>query len=954
VEPSADEQKVEDATVTEDLNVSVQTNEDGSLVVSANNDSILIAASKGTFAVPAEFKILVVDADVPATLLSPSFEVAVDQDPLLPLEITLLAQTSSIKNEKISVYVIGNFAQENRQNYVLAGNDIKVVALGDGTSQVSFNTTESHAVFTIVTGKDVPAPISPAPPPTSFVAQKNASKPYSSVDLSWAAGAPGATTGYVLAYLAGNTAPTNCSKGTVIGTGVLGASTKHTVSSLKAETTYSFRLCSVITVGATSLVTPGLTSSAKTDKAPPPPIPQPGSFSINPIGNTLNTTPIVTWGVSANATSYDMKVSSSGADCATPEQSFGAIAATSKQLTTLSEGIYYICVTAKNGKNKDATNSGLSFAIETAPTPGNGGTILASNPQDNTIDLDWTLATDVTSADNTLQYRLYGSASNNIDTVANIEANGFAIGSYQTNMDSLQATGLAPAATYYFNVIVKDGAGFKSAYTAVSETTTGVLSTVEFQAGTPSAKEDSGTGTMTVVASAAIFGSVNYAVTGGTATSPADFPTTSGTLTFANETTKTFTINPASDTLLEGPETIVVTLSAPSGATLGARSSQTFVIADSEVPTTPMHFLYRDNSGVSELHQYTGVWNGSNDWTWTENATVIASDTVWALGSINTAIDENNVIHTTYGRDSDAKYSSSADWTTESLINAGTASLPAGNSGTIAVFDDKIHAISSDVDDSGATSDELDHLYFNGAAWSEEQTICSDSGSANLSCWNPDAAVQVGGNLHSVFVNVDSHNMYYRKRTTVPIWAAAAQVTDIPGCTRSFLGSIAVKKSNGTVHLVSTCDNGTGQPCKAYYLDSSWTPTLLGQVSATSCTEDLRYSPEIRLDSADNVHILFVNTDDEKIIYANNTSGAFVTETAVDATVTLTNAHMEVDSLGFVHMVYERGDGAPRDLVYRLRSGPGFWVQDVIATGSSQDLSDLVLNGVMGKSYWSP
>ncbi|MCQ6473432.1 Calx-beta domain-containing protein, partial [Vibrio parahaemolyticus] len=63
--------------------------------------------------------------------------------------------------------------------------------------------------------------------------------------------------------------------------------------------------------------------------------------------------------------------------------------------------------------------------------------------------------------------------------------------------------------------------------------------------------------------------SVNYATGNGTATAGSDYVGTSGTLTFANGvTSKTFVVRIKNDKLAEGNETVILTLSAPTGGAL--------------------------------------------------------------------------------------------------------------------------------------------------------------------------------------------------------------------------------------------------------------------------------------------------------------------------------------------------------------------------------------------------
>ncbi len=83
------------------------------------------------------------------------------------------------------------------------------------------------------------------------------------------------------------------------------------------------------------------------------------------------------------------------------------------------------------------------------------------------------------------------------------------------------------------------------------------------------------------VSSAAV--QVDYAVTGGTATSDADYALAAGTLTFPpGEQYRTFPIAIVNDADGEPDETITVTLSDPSNAVLGARTSYTYTIEDND------------------------------------------------------------------------------------------------------------------------------------------------------------------------------------------------------------------------------------------------------------------------------------------------------------------------------------------------------------------------------------
>lgn len=78
---------------------------------------------------------------------------------------------------------------------------------------------------------------------------------------------------------------------------------------------------------------------------------------------------------------------------------------------------------------------------------------------------------------------------------------------------------------------------------------------------------------------------VTYATSNGTATAGSDYTATTGTLTFAaNQTSKTFTLPVTNDTVVEGDETVNLTLSNPTGgAALGAQNTAVLTITDNDL-----------------------------------------------------------------------------------------------------------------------------------------------------------------------------------------------------------------------------------------------------------------------------------------------------------------------------------------------------------------------------------
>jgi len=106
------------------------------------------------------------------------------------------------------------------------------------------------------------------------------------------------------------------------------------------------------------------------------------------------------------------------------------------------------------------------FGDNTPPVPGNNGLLLTSNVHGGTaLTLSWTQATDPDDPQASLQYQVYRSNTNNIDTVAHILANGTIVQTWQTAISSANLTNLPQNSTQYFNVLVEDTAGNQAAYT---------------------------------------------------------------------------------------------------------------------------------------------------------------------------------------------------------------------------------------------------------------------------------------------------------------------------------------------------------------------------------------------------------------------------------------------------------------------------------------------------------
>ena len=96
--------------------------------------------------------------------------------------------------------------------------------------------------------------------------------------------------------------------------------------------------------------------------------------------------------------------------------------------------------------------------------------------------------------------------------------------------------------------------------------------------------------------------SVNYAITGTASGSGTDFTLTDGTLTIsAGSSSGTITIaSIVDDTIDEANETVVLTLSSPSNATLGSDSIHTYTINDND-DTPTIDFNTTSSSGAESI-----------------------------------------------------------------------------------------------------------------------------------------------------------------------------------------------------------------------------------------------------------------------------------------------------------------------------------------------------------------
>ncbi len=236
-------------------------------------------------------------------------------------------------------------------------------------------------------------------------------------------------------------------------------------------------------------------------------------------------------------------------------------------------------------------------------------------------------------------------------------------------------------------------------------TATGTVTVTDFEPGelqfattSYSVTEAATTVTVSVSRTAGSNGAVgvSYAATADTASSPADFTATSGTLNWANgdPATKTFAVTIADDTTGEAPEAINLALSSATGGALLGASSGTITINDNETGTLQFSAA---NSSVAEaagtatinVTRVNGSYGAASVNYGTANGTASAgSDFTFSSGILNWTNGESAPKSFTVPITSDSSYESPNETFTAVLTGATGSTLVSPSSTTITITDD--------------------------------------------------------------------------------------------------------------------------------------------------------------------------------------------------------------------------------------------------------------------------
>lgn len=135
---------------------------------------------------------------------------------------------------------------------------------------------------------------------------------------------------------------------------------------------------------------------------------------------------------------------------------------------------YYLNVLVRDRAGNAAVYAGASAATTDDtedPIVGGGGALATGSRTMVGYTVSWTRGSDLISPESSLQYRAYTSLSPNITSEALIEANGTPNGSWTTDIAAAILSGLEDDVTYYVNVLLRDEADNRAAYTMTSNST---------------------------------------------------------------------------------------------------------------------------------------------------------------------------------------------------------------------------------------------------------------------------------------------------------------------------------------------------------------------------------------------------------------------------------------------------------------------------------------------------
>jgi parallel beta-helix repeat protein len=185
---------------------------------------------------------------------------------------------------------------------------------------------------------------------------------------------------------------------------------------------------------------------------------------------------------------------------------------------------------------------------------------------------------------------LHSRVSTPASLFVNTAANDYHLSATSPALDV--GTGLQAPSSDFEQDSRPSGSGFDIG--ADERQVTGGSGSFQFSSATFNVNEGGGSASITVLRTGGSTGAVtvNYATSNGSAAAGSDYSATSGTLSFAaGETSKSFSIPITNDSLVEGNESLNLTLSNPmGGAVLGTPSTASLTIVDNDTAAGVLQF----------------------------------------------------------------------------------------------------------------------------------------------------------------------------------------------------------------------------------------------------------------------------------------------------------------------------------------------------------------------------
>ena len=233
-----------------------------------------------------------------------------------------------------------------------------------------------------------------------------------------------------------------------------------------------------------------------------------------------------------------------------------------------------------------------------------------------------------------------GSATAGVDYVANSLTGQTIPAGSSTYTFTVQVNGDTanePSETFFVNVtnvvnaVVVDGQGVGTVTNddPLPSLSIDDVSVVEGNAGTVNAVF-----TVTLGASSGQTVSVNYATADGTATQPADYSSTSGTLTFTpGQTTRTITVPVIGETVPEANETFFVNLSGATNATIGDNQG-VGTITNDDVPVTVSPATLPNGAVAAAYSQTVTASGGTGPYSFAVTAGALPAGVTLSVGGV--------------------------------------------------------------------------------------------------------------------------------------------------------------------------------------------------------------------------------------------------------------------------------------------------------------------------------